>query len=240
MGDTPGSQTISTQLQEIAEQAARYPDTVFNNLYHRINVDLLREAHRKLRKDVSPGVDKVTAKEYAKNLEENLSDLRERLRWGTYVAPPVERAWLDKEDGRKRPIGKPTFEDKIVQRAVEMVLYVIYDVNFYDFSYGFRRGRNQHQALRELREQCLRLNIGWIVDADVSGFFDNLDHGLLREFIKQRVNDGGILRLIGKWLNAGVLEGEQLTYPEKGTPQGGVISPLLSNIFLHAYLGCSW
>ena len=157
MGDTPGSQTISTQLQEIAEQAVRHPDTVFNNLYHRINVDLLREAHRKVRKDVSPGVDKVTAKEYAKNLEENLSDLRERLRWGTYVAPPVERAWLDKEDGRKRPIGKPTFEDKIVQRAVEMVLYVIYDVNFYDFSYGFRRGRNQHQALRELREQCLRL-----------------------------------------------------------------------------------
>ena len=236
MGDTRGSQTISTQLQEIAEQAVRHPDTVFNNLYHRINVDLLREAHRKVRKDVSPGVDKVTAKEYAKNLEENLSDLRERLRWGTYVAPPVERAWLDKEDGRKRPIGKPTFEDKIVHRAVEMVLYVIYDVNFYDFSYGFRRGRNQHQALRELRKQCLRLNIGWIVDADVSGFFDNLDHGLLREFIKQRVNDGGILRLIGKWLNAGVLEGEQLTYPEKGTPQGGVISPLLSNIFLHHVL----
>jgi group II intron reverse transcriptase/maturase len=236
MGDTPGSQTISTQLQGIAEQAVRYPDTVFNNLYHKINLDLLREAYRQVRKDGSPGVDKVTAKEYAKNLEENLSDLRERLRWGTYIAPPVERAWLDKEDGGKRPIGKPTFEDKIVQRAVEMVLYVIYDVNFYDFSHGFRKGHSQHQALRELREQCLRLNIGWIVDADVSGFFDNLDHGLLRKFIKRRVNDGGILRLIGKWLKAGVLEGEQLTYPEKGTPQGGVISPVLSNIFLHYVL----
>jgi group II intron reverse transcriptase/maturase len=236
MGDTPGSQTMSTQLQGIAEQAVRYPDTVFNNLYHKINLDLLREAYRQVRKGGSPGVDKVTAKEYAKNLEENLSDLRERLRWGTYVAPPVERAWLDKEDGRKRPIGKPTFEDKIVQRAVEMVLYVIYDVNFYDFSHGFRKGHSQHQALRELREQCLRLNIGWIVDADVSGFFDNLDHGLLRKFIKRRINDGGILRLIGKWLKAGVLEGEQLTYPEKGTPQGGVISPVLSNIFLHYVL----
>lgn len=236
MGDTPGSQTISTQLQGIAEQAVRYPDTVFNNLYHKINLGLLREAYRQVRKDGSPGVDKVTAKDYAKNLEANLSDLRERLRWGTYIAPPVERAWLDKEDGGKRPIGKPTFEDKIVQRAVEMVLYVIYDVNFYDFSHGFRKGHSQHMALRELREQCLRLNIGWIVDADVSGFFDNLDHGLLRKFIKRRVNDGGILRLIGKWLKAGVLEGEQLTHPEKGTPQGGVISPLLSNIFLHYVL----
>ena len=236
MGDTLGSQTISTQLQEIAEQAARYPDMVFNNVYHKINLGMLREAYRQTRKSGAPGVDGVTAKEYAENLEENLSDLLARLRWGTYVAPPVERVWIDKEGGKQRPIGKPTFEDKIVQRAVYMVLYVIYDVDFYDFSYGFRKAHSQHQALHELREQCMEMNIRWIVDADVSGFFDNIDHGILQGFIKQRVNDGGILRLIGKWLNAGVLEEGILTHPDEGTPQGGVISPLLANIFLHHVL----
>ena len=236
MGGTPGPQTISTRLQGIAEQAVRYPDMVFNNLYHKIDMGLLRVAYRQTRKDAAPGIDKVTAQEYAENLEENLRDLCERLRWGKYVAPPVERVWIDKEDGRKRPIGKPTFEDKIVQRAVEMVLSVIYDVDFYDFSHGFRKGHSQHKALHELREQCLRLNIGWIVDADITGLFDNIDHSHLREIIKQRVNDGGILRLIGKWLNAGVMEEGTVTYPERGTPQGGPISPLLSNIFLHRVL----
>jgi group II intron reverse transcriptase/maturase len=236
MGGTPGPQTISTRLQGIAEQAVRYPDMVFNNLYHKIDVDLLMEAYRRTRKDVAPGVDKVTAQKYAENLEGNLRDLCERLRRGKYVAPPVERVWIDKEDGRKRPIGKPTFEDKIVQRAVEMVLSVIYDVDFYDFSHGFRKGHSQHKALHELREQCLRLNIGWIVDADITGLFDNIDHSHLRKIIKQRVNDGGILRLIGKWLNAGVMEEGTVTYPERGTPQGGPISPLLSNIFLHRVL----
>ncbi|MBA7711562.1 hypothetical protein ES703_120528 [subsurface metagenome] len=236
MGGTPGPQTISTRLQGIAEQAVRYPDMVFNNLYHKIDMDLLMVAYRRTRKNAAPGIDKVTAQEYAENLEENLRDLCKRLRWGRYVAPPVERVWIDKEDGRKRPIGKPTFEDKIVQRAVEMVLSVIYDVDFYNFSHSFRKGHSQHKALHELREQCLRLNIGWIVGADITGLFDNIDHSHLREIIKRRVNDGGILRLIGKWLNAGVMEEGTVTYPEKGTPQGGVISPLLSNIFLHCVL----
>ena len=236
MGGTPGPQTISTQLQGIAEQAACYPDMVFNNLYHKINVDMLREAYRQTRKDKAPGVDKVTAREYAENLDENLNNLRDRLKTGMYVAPPVERVWIDKENGKKRPIGKPTFEDKIVQRAVEMILSAIYEQMFYELSHGFRKGHIQHQALHELREQCIRLNIGWIVSADITGLFDNIDHGHLREIIKQRVNDGGILRLIGKWLNAGVMEEGIVTYPEKGTPQGGVISPLLSNIFLHHVL----
>jgi len=177
----------------------------------------------------------VTARKYAENLEENLSDLHERLRSGRYIAPPVERAWID-EGNKKRGIGKPTFEDKIVQRAVVMLLGAIYEQDFHGFSHGFREGHSQHQALHELREQCVNMNVGWILDADVSGFFDNLDRGLLREFIKRRVNDGGVLRLIGKWLNAGVLEGEILTYAEKGTPQGGVVSPMLSNIFLHYVL----
>jgi group II intron reverse transcriptase/maturase len=209
---------------------------VFTTLVHLIDVDFLKEAYRLTRKDTSAGVDKVTAKEYARDLEENLTDLYERLRTRRYVAPPVERVWIDKDEKSKRPIGKPTFEDKIVQRAAVMLLGAIYEQDFHDFSHGFRKGHSQHQALRELWESCTKLNIGWILDADVSGFFDNLDHGWLRRIIKQRVNDGGMLRLIGKWLNAGVVEGGVLSYPERGTPQGGVISPMLSNIFLHHVL----
>lgn len=148
----------------------------------------------------------------------------------------MERVWLDKEDGGKRPIGKPVLEDKIVQRAVAMLLEAVYEQDFYDFSYGFRKGRSPHQALHELRERCMEMNIGWIVEVDVCGFFDNLDHGKLREVLKQRVNDGGIHRLIGKWLKAGVIDGEDLTYPEKGTPQGSVVSPILANAFLHHVL----
>jgi group II intron reverse transcriptase/maturase len=178
----------------------------------------------------------VTAAAYAEHLEANLTDLYERLRSGRYTAPPVKRTWLDKEDGSQRPIGMPAFEDKIVQRAVTMLLGAVYEQDFHDCSHGFRQGHSPHQALQELRQQCMELNIGWIVDADVSGFFDSLDHDLLRAVIRKRVNDGGILRLIGKWLHAGVLDGEQLTYPEHGTPQGGVISPMLANIFLHEVL----
>jgi RNA-directed DNA polymerase len=236
MGGTSRSQTVSTKLQGIAEQAIQYPDMVFTTLVHLIDVDFLREAYRLTRKDKSAGIDKVTAKEYAENLEGNLSDLYERLRTKRYVAPPVERVWIEKDEKSKRPIGKPTFEDKIVQRAAVMLLGAIYEQEFYGFSHGFRKGHSQHQALRELRELCMKLNIGWILDADVSGFFDNLEHRWLRRIIKRRVNDGGMLRLIGKWLNAGVVEGGVLTYPDKGTPQGGVISPMLSNIFLHHVL----
>ena len=236
MGGTSRSQTISTKLQGIAEQAIQYPDMVFSTVVHLIDVDFLREAYRRTRKDKSAGVDKVTAKEYAKNLEENLGDLYERLRTRRYVASPVERVWVEKDEKSKRPIGKPTFEDKIVQRAVVMLLGAIYERDFYDFSHGFRKGHSQHQALGELWKWCMEQDIGWILDADVSGFFDSLDHSWLRKIMKQRVNDGGMLRLIGKWLNAGVVEEGVLTYPDKGTPQGGVISPMLSNIFLHHVL----
>jgi len=236
MGDSSRSQTVSTKLQRIAEQAVQYPEMVFTTLAYHMDVDFLREAYRRTRKSAAPGVDGVTARKYAEHLEENLQALHECMRSGRYKAPPVKRVWLDKEDGKKRPIGLPAFEDKIVQRAVTMLLGAIYENDFHDCSYGFRAGRSAHQALHEIRERCMGMNIGWIVDADVSGFFDSIDHGLLREMIRQRVNDGGILRLIGKWLNAGVLEGETLTYPEKGTPQGGVISPMLANIFLHHVL----
>lgn len=178
----------------------------------------------------------MTAKEYAVNLEANLSNLHERLRKQQYFAPPVKRAYLEKEDGSQRPIGMPVFEDKVVQRAVVMLMAAVYEQDFYDCSYGFRDGRSPHQALTALRNRCEWGNIKLVVDADVTGFFDNIPKGPLLKVIQQRVNDGGILRLIGKWLNAGVLEGEELFYPEKGTPQGGTISPLLANIYLHEVL----
>lgn len=224
------------ELQQIAEQARCYPDMVFTTLAHRMTVDFLKEAYRKLRKKAAPGVDQVTAEEYAVNLDDNLKDLHKCLREGRYKAPPVKRVWIDKENGKKRPIGITALEDKIVQRAVEMLLSPIYEQMFYDFSHGYRRGHSPHQALKELREQGTRLNAKWIVSADISGLFDNIDHGHLRDMIKRKMNDGRILRLIGKWLNAGVMDASQVTYPDKGTPQGGVISPILSNIFLHYVL----
>jgi RNA-directed DNA polymerase len=209
---------------------------IFTPLLYLIDVDFLREAYQRTRKDCAPGIEGVTAEEYAEYLEENLRDRHERIQSGRYMAPPVKRTWLDKEDGSQRPIGMPTFEDKIVQRAVAWLLGAIYEQDFYECSDGFREGCNQHQALHALRAQCLALNIGWIGDAEVSGFFDTIDHRRLLELFRRRVNDGGIVRLIGQWLNAGVLEGETLTHPEQGTPQGGVISPLLANIFLHYVL----
>jgi len=223
-------------LERIEMLAKAKPDLVFTSLVHRVNLGLLRDSFRLVRKSDAAGVDEMTAKEYAENLDQNLYNLHERLRRGQYVAMPVKRIWLEKEDGKLRPIGIPALEDKIVQKAVETILYCIYDVDFYDFSHGFRKGHSQHMALNEIREQCMKKNINWILDADVKGFFDNIDHKLLQDVIKQRVNDGGILKLIGKWLNAGVVEDGITSYPETGTPQGGVISPLLANIFLHNVL----
>ena len=206
---------------------------------HLIDVELLREAFRLTRKDGAPGSDGVTGKEYAKNLKSNLEDLHNRLRTGRYRARPVMRTWIEKEDGSKRPIGKPCFEDKIVQRAVVILLTLIYEQEFYPFSYGFRPGKSAHQAVNELWHACMKFGGGTIVDADIRGFFDNLDRGVSRELVERRVKDGGIHRLIGKWLNAGVLDGGELINPETGTPQGGVISPLLANIYLH-YVVDEW
>lgn len=236
MRDTPGSQIISTKRQSIAKQARENPSWVFDNLYHLIDFNLLREAYRKVRKNAAPGVDRLTAKEFANDLEANLRDLHQRLCEQRYVAPPVKRIWIPKEGGKDRPIGVPTFEDKIVQRAVEMLLREIYDQDFYEFSYGFIKGRNQHQALSELRNRAMDSQPLWVIDADISGFFDNLSHHHVRRFIEKRVKDGGILRLIGKWLNAGIVENDIVSYPDKGSPQGGVVSPLLANIYLHYVL----
>ncbi len=164
MGDTLRSQTVSTKLQEIAEQAGRYPEMVFTTLAHKMDEEFLREAYRQIRKSGAAGVDGVRAAEYAEHLDENLRDLHERMRSGRYRAPPVKRVWLDKADGRKRPIGIPAFEDKIVQKAVAMVMEAVYEKDFYDFSHGFRQGHSQHQALHEIREQCMNKRIRWIVD----------------------------------------------------------------------------
>jgi RNA-directed DNA polymerase len=223
-------------LQSIAQQAKRSPEMVCNTVLHVIDQEFLREAYRQTRKTSAPGVEKVTAKQYAENLEATLRDLHERLRDNRYVAPPVERVWIEKEDGKQRPISKPCFEDKMVQRAVVMILEASFEHDFHACSHGFRKGHSPHQALHELREQCRKLHIPWRVDADVRGCFDNLDWGRLRECIQQRVNDGGILRLIGKWLHAGVLEAGELTHPDKGAPQGGVSSPMVSNLCLHQVL----
>ena len=236
MGDTQRSQTVSTKLQRIAEQAVQNPKRIFTSLIHNIDAAFLRRAYELTRKDGSPGLDGVTGKQYAGNLESNLISLLQRLKSGKYRAPLIRRTWIDKEGGKKRPLGIPQFEDKIVQRAVVMLLSAIYERDFYDFSYGFREGRSPHQAIGDLRKWIMNSNINWILDADIRGFFDNIDHKLLMKIIRKRVNDGALLRLIGKWLKAGIVDGEVLFYPEQGTPQGGVASPCLANIFLHHVL----
>ena len=234
MPDTPGSTSISPGLRRVAELAREAPELAFNTLAHHIDINLLRKAYALTPKDKAAGVDGQTAEMYAEDLEENLQSLHERLKSGTYKAPPVERAYIPKGDGKKtRPIGKPTFEDKILQRAVTMVLEAIYEQDFLDCSYGFRPGRGAHDALDALWKGLMKMGGGWVIDADIQSFFDEIDHGHLRDFLDRRVRDGVIRRVIGKWLNAGVFEDGAVHHVDAGTPQGGVISPLLANIFLH-------
>jgi group II intron reverse transcriptase/maturase len=210
----------------------------FTNLAHHIDIAWLRKAYELTRKDGAVGVDGQTAADYELNLLANLQDLLNRAKSGTYVAPPVRRVHIPKagSPGETRPLGIPTFEDKILQRAVLMVLESVYEVDFLDASHGFRPNRGAHTAIGSLWHQAMKLGGDWIVDVDLRKFFDTINHGHLREFLKRRVRDGVILRLIGKWLNAGVLEEGVHTTPEFGAPQGGVLSPLLSNLFLHYVL----
>lgn len=228
--------TLLPQVQRIANEAKADPERVFTNLAHLIDEDLLREAYWRTRKDGAVGVDRVSGRDYEANLDANLRDLHQRLKEKRYRAHPVRRVYIDKEPGKKRPLGIPAFEDKIVQRAVVMLLEAVYEQDFLYGSYGFRPKRSAHQALHALREWCMQGWVKWIVDADIQGFFDQLDRGILKELLHRRVKDGGIDRLIGKWFGAGVLDGGELLHPEKGTPQGGVISPLLANVYLHYVL----
>ena len=237
MNETSGSEAISTRVQRIAKLARENPAMVLTTLAHHIDMAWMREAYARTRKDGAPGVDGQSAEEYARNLDGNLAALLERAKSGTYRAPPVRRVHIPKgTKGETRPIGIPTFEDKVLQRAVTMVLEAVYEQDFYDCSYGFRPGRSQHQALDSLREVLMEMHGGWVVELDIRKFFDTVDRGHMQELVRRRVRDGVLLRLVGKWLNAGVQEHGATSYPDAGTPQGGVISPLLSNVYLHYVL----
>jgi RNA-directed DNA polymerase len=237
MNGTPGPENVYTRLSRIAELAREDPKRALTTLAHHIDIEFLREAFQRTRKDGAVGVDGQTAEEYEKDLEGNLRSLLERFKSGAYRAPPVRRVYIPKGDGKKtRPIGIPTLEDKVLQRAVSMVLEAIYEEEFYPFSYGFRRQRSAHQALQYLWKELMDMQGGWVLEVDIKSFFDTLDHGHLRSFLDQRVRDGVLRRTIDKWLKAGVLENGKLSYPEEGSPQGGVISPILANIYLHEVL----
>jgi RNA-directed DNA polymerase len=229
---------VSTKRQRIAELARQSPEMGFTSLAYFIDIDWLLQAYQQTRKDGATGVDGQTGEDYAADLMGNLQSLLDRAKSGTYVAPPVRRVHIPKAGSttETRPLGIPTFEDKVLQRAVVMVLEPIYEQDFLDCSYGFRPGRSAHRALDALWHQTMAMGGGWIVDVDIRKFFDTIDHGHLREFLQRRVRDGVLLRLIGKWLNAGVLEDGSVTHLETGSPQGGVVSPLLSNLFLHYVL----
>jgi len=235
-GDTLRSLTVSLKLYQLREQAKQHPNRVFTTLHHLVDVDFLREAYRRTRKDAAPGADKVTAHDYALHLESNLESLYKRYKEGSYVAPLVRRVWIDKEDGSQRPIGIPAFEDKVLQRAIAMILNAIYEIGFYDFSNGFREKRGAHDAIKSVRDGCYQAKVSEIIDADVSKFFDDMPHDHIRKILRLRVNDGKIIQLIGRWLKAGVVEDGSVSYPACGSPQGGVISPLIANIFLHHVL----
>lgn len=227
---------VSTKLQRIAELARTAPQMAIRTLAHHIDVEFLHVAYRQTRKDGASGVDGQTAKAYEAALESNLGSLLDRFKSGSYRAPPVRRVYIPKADGSMRPLGIPTFEDKVLQRAVAMVLGAVYEQDFLDCSFGFRPGRSAHQAVAAIWEQTMKVGGGWVIDLDIRQFFDSVDHRHLRAALDRRVRDGVIRRQIDKWLQAGVLQGAELSYPDSGTPQGGVISPLLANVFLHEIL----
>jgi group II intron reverse transcriptase/maturase len=209
----------------------------FTSLAYHIDLGWLYAAYLRVRPDGAAGVDGQTVAGYTANLRDNLQSLLDRAKSGTYRAPPVRRVHIPKgTGGDSRPIGIPTFEDKVLQRAVVMALEAVYEQDFLDCSYGFRPGRSAHQAPDAVWQQAMGLGGGWILEVDIRKFFDTLEHAHLRKLLQQRIRDGVLLRLIGKWLKAGVLEEGSITFPEAGTPQGGVVSPLLANVYLHYVL----
>ena len=225
---------VPSALRRVCQAARRDNKQRFTALLHHVyDTERLGVAYRALRREAAPGVDGETWRHYGERLEENLQDLSERLKRGAYRAKPVRRAYILKTDGRQRRLGVPVLEDKIVQRAVVEVLKAIYESDFLGFSYGFRPGRSPHQALDALAVGIWGKQVNWVLDADIRGFFETLDHGWLVKFIEHRIGERRVVRLIEKWLRAGVLEDGKRTVSEVGTVQGGSISPLLANVYLH-------
>lgn len=240
MGDTEGSpkpMNVLTKQQRIAKLAKQSPRMSFMSLNHYIDMEWLREAYKRLKKSSAPGYDRKTVKQYGQNLEENLRSLLERAKSSNYFAPPVKRVYIPKNTGKeRRPIGIPTTEDKLLGRAIQMLLEPIYEQDFLECSYGFRPRRSAHQALEAIWRQVMGMGGAWVIHLDIRKYFDSIDHACLRKLLRLRVRDGVVGRLIGKWLNAGVMEEGRVTYPEQGTPQGSGISPLISNLYLHYVL----
>lgn len=231
---TQGRGSVHSALQRIREVARRDRKLQFTSLFHHVyNVDLLREAYFRLKRDAAPGVDGVTWRQYGKNLEGNLSALSARLKGGGYRAQPVRRSYIPKRDGKRRALGVTVLEDKLVQRAVVEVLNQVYEVDFLGLSYGFRPGRSQHDASAALCVGIEYSRVGWVLDADIRGFFDAIDHDWMLKFVEHRIGDRRVLRLIQKWLKADVLEDGKRMRRDVGSPQGGSVSPLLANIYLH-------
>jgi len=230
---TQSGERVSQGLAGVRKAAGNDKDMKFTALLHHLTVELLRESFYSLKRKAAPGVDGVTWQEYEDGLEDRLTDLHDRVHRGAYRASPSRRVYIEKADGRQRPLAVPAIEDKLVQHAVVTILNQIYEEDFLGFSYGFRPGRSQHQALDALSYALLKKKVNYVLDADIRGFFDNLDKSWLIKFVEHRVADPRILRLIQKWLNAGVMEEGKWSDTKTGSPQGSVVSPLLANIYLH-------
>ena len=225
--------SVSSALERVRRVAAKDRDARFTALLHHVDVDRLRDAYRGLNPKAVAGVDAETWESYGQNLEENLRDLHARVQRGAYRAKPSRRVYIPKTDGRLRPLGIAALEDKIVQRALVEVLNAIYETDFLGFSYGFRPGRGPHHALDALTVAIEDMKVNWVLDADFRDFFTSLDHSWLVKFLEHRIADKRVLRLIQKWLGAGVIEDGRRTVSEEGSPQGATVSPLLANVYLH-------
>ncbi len=225
---------LQSAMERIRQAACRDKQLRFTTLWHHVyDIEHLRGAYFSLKRNAAPGVDGETWRHYGEQLEDNLKALSDRLKRGAYRAKPVKRAYIPKPDGRQRPLGVTTLEDKIVQRATVEVLNAIYETDFLGFSYGFRPGRSPHDALNALSAGIMTRKVSWVLDADIRGYFDAISHEWLVKFIEHRIADRRVIRHIKKWLNAGVLEDGSRTYSEEGVPQGGSVSPMLANVYLH-------
>jgi RNA-directed DNA polymerase len=236
LGRTPSRESRPSGLERVREAARKNGKLKFTALLHHISIDLLRTSYHSLKKQAAPGVDGMTWEEYGRDLEARLADLHGRIHRGAYRAQPSRRVWIPKADGRQRPLGIAALEDKIVQYAVGTVLNQIWEEDFLGFSYGFRPGRSQHDALDALWVGIAHKRVNWILDLDIRSFFDKLQHSWLVQFVEHRIGDRRVVRLIQKWLTAGVMEQGQWNETAEGSPQGAVISPVLANLYLHHVL----